>query len=211
MVIYEAAPTPCWYWNRLVSWCTRAFCGKNKAVKKDLNNGRLQRDKTTHLGLWLHLRFSQPHPSLRKLLPLPQKLSNHPLLWAGRWGGVSQLNYQHFCRNANLWLWQGSAFPSTTLTPTPHPNSFVLDLSKLTRHETERGYNLRELDPGSISSWISLMGFSQQWMSQKHSRWFQGGKGRLVIKPHASGRLTNREQRARKENKAKRQETKVPP
>lgn len=42
------------------------------------------------------------------------------------------------------------------------------------------------------------MGLSQQWMSQKHSRWFPGGKDRLVIKPHGSGRLTTGEQRARK-------------
>lgn len=37
-------------------------------------------------------------------------------------------------------------------------------------------------------------------MSQKQSRWFQGGKGRPVIKPHESGRLRNREWRARKED-----------
>lgn len=81
----------------------------------------------------------------------------------------------------------------TTLTPS------VLRSHKLTRHETERGYYLRESNPVAhpheFPSWIWVtMGL----MSQEQSRWYQGGKGRLVIKPRELGRLRNREHRARK-------------
>ena len=139
---------------------------KNKAVGKNSNNGRLQRDKTTHLGLCLDLRLSQPRPSPRNLLPFPHKLSRIVIIFCFEWEAL--LNYQQLCRNANPWPHHRSAFPSATLTH--NPNSVVLDLNKLTRHETERGYCLRESEPSSISSGISLMGFSQRWVSQEHSQ-----------------------------------------
>ena len=122
VVIYKAAPIPCWHWNKLVSWCTRAFCGKTKLLER-MHMMEVSREKEmAQLSLWLHLRFTQTYPSWMNLLLFPHELSQIVITLCLEHEYL--LNYLQLWRRANLWLYCGFGLPSVTLTH--HPDSLYL-------------------------------------------------------------------------------------